>query len=483
MALLGAILVNPRAYERVSPFLKPEHFCLAEHRRIYENCAQLVESGQLADVVTMKSHFDNTGVLEQVGGPGYLNKLVDCAVTVINAGEYGRLVYELHLRREYIAAGEDIVNWAYGHLDERGPAPPGEVLEKIDSLRWRAVGSKLEGLEKYAFCDIHLVKTPPVDPLLGGWLHRQSRAFVSGAKKSGKSFLTMELMRAVGAGERLLHWAGSGKPVPVLYVDGELGVAEFQARQKCFLERYDGDRRRLGLGVGLHFDIFPIPPIDTQAGQQMVLNAAEQIGAGLVILDNWTALTDETLSDDTTTKAIRPLLNELMRRRIGSISVVHAGHDETRPVGSYAQGALMTSLLHLTRDPDAPANECRGMVTWQNTRSARPNDPDYRDFAYELDAESSAFVEQGGGQQRRRQPQNAEVRWALEQIDQCLFNYGVVLAGCAIRPPGTSAVTRKQLTEWFRRRGEGTDADYAKLIKKLLIDGFLARDGDYLWRC
>ena len=324
MALLGAILVNQRAYERVSPFLKPEHFCLAEHRRIYENCAQLVESGQLADVVTMKSHLDNTGVLEQVGGPGYLNKLVDCAVTVINAGEYGRLVYELHLRREYIAAGEDIVNWAYGHLDERGPAPPGEVLEKIDSLRWRAVGSKLEGLEKYAFCDIHLVKTPPVDPLLGGWLHRQSRAFVSGAKKSGKSFLTMELMRAVGAGERLLHWAGSGKPVPVLYVDGELGVAEFQARQKCFLERYDGDRRRLGLGVGLHFDIFPIPPIDTQAGQQMVLNAAEQIGAGLVILDNWTALTDETLSDDTTTKAIRPLLNELMRRRIGSIKIGRA---------------------------------------------------------------------------------------------------------------------------------------------------------------
>ena len=58
-----------------------------------------------------------------------------------------------------------------------------------------------------------------------------------------------------------------------------------------------------------------------------------------------------------------------------------------------------------------------------------------------------------------------------------------VLAGCAIRPPGTSAVTRQQLTEWFRRRGEGTDQDYAKLIKKLLIDGFLARDGDYLWRC
>ena len=58
MALLGAILVNPRAYERVADFLRPEHFALAEHRRIFDGVRRLADQGKLADAVTMKSYLD-----------------------------------------------------------------------------------------------------------------------------------------------------------------------------------------------------------------------------------------------------------------------------------------------------------------------------------------------------------------------------------------------------------------------------------------
>ena len=49
-ALLGALLINNDAFDRVSDFLKPEHFCEELHRRIFETCAQLIRLGKLATV-------------------------------------------------------------------------------------------------------------------------------------------------------------------------------------------------------------------------------------------------------------------------------------------------------------------------------------------------------------------------------------------------------------------------------------------------
>ena len=54
-ALLGAILSNNRAYERVSEFLAPEHFVDPIHGRIYQTIVRRIEAGQLADAVTMKA--------------------------------------------------------------------------------------------------------------------------------------------------------------------------------------------------------------------------------------------------------------------------------------------------------------------------------------------------------------------------------------------------------------------------------------------
>jgi replicative DNA helicase len=120
MALLGAILLNNRAFERVSDFLRPEHFVLSEHTRIYDACMRTIERGQIADPVTLKGLFEQDEALAQVGGVDYLARLAECAATPINAGEYGRLVYDLFVRRELIALGEDVVNRAYSsEIEER----------------------------------------------------------------------------------------------------------------------------------------------------------------------------------------------------------------------------------------------------------------------------------------------------------------------------------------------------------------------------
>ncbi len=113
-ALLGALLANNRAYERVSEFLVPEHFADPIHGRIYQAIARRVEAGQLADAVTLKAEFEHSGVLEEVGGTAYLAQLLTAMVGIINAGEYGRAIHDAWLRRQLIDIGETVVNNAFG---------------------------------------------------------------------------------------------------------------------------------------------------------------------------------------------------------------------------------------------------------------------------------------------------------------------------------------------------------------------------------
>jgi replicative DNA helicase len=130
MALIGAVLVNNRAYERVAEFLRPDHFALAEHRRIFAACQRLIEKGQIADPVTLRAYFDQDEALADIGGTSYLMRLADAAVTVIHTGEYGRLIHDLALRRELIQLGEDVVNRAYEAELEDTAQTQIEIAEK-----------------------------------------------------------------------------------------------------------------------------------------------------------------------------------------------------------------------------------------------------------------------------------------------------------------------------------------------------------------
>lgn len=112
-ALLGAILVNNEACQRVSGFLLPEHFFEDVHGRIYEAIVKLVNDNRTADPVKLKPYFEGDEALEDVGGASYIVRLAASAATIINAEDYGRTIYDLALRRELIGIGEDVVLTAY----------------------------------------------------------------------------------------------------------------------------------------------------------------------------------------------------------------------------------------------------------------------------------------------------------------------------------------------------------------------------------
>jgi replicative DNA helicase len=112
-ALLGAILANNDAADRVTAFLGPEHFSEAVHARIYEAATTLIRMGKLASAVTLKTHFESDQSLKEIGGPVYLARLAASATTIINAEEYGRTIFELAQRRKLISLGIDVVNEAF----------------------------------------------------------------------------------------------------------------------------------------------------------------------------------------------------------------------------------------------------------------------------------------------------------------------------------------------------------------------------------
>jgi replicative DNA helicase len=115
MALLGAILANNLVFDKVNEFLRPDHFADTLHGRIYEAAGKLIERGQIANALTLKSLFDQDPALLEHGGAQYLARLAASVITIINAEDYGRAIHDLHLRRQLIDLGEEMVNTAHAH--------------------------------------------------------------------------------------------------------------------------------------------------------------------------------------------------------------------------------------------------------------------------------------------------------------------------------------------------------------------------------
>jgi len=129
-ALLGALLINNDAYDRVSDFLKPEHFFEPLHAKIYEILAKLVASGKLADPVTIKPFIPAEEKIGAMTVFEYVVRLAAEAVTIINAADYGHIIYDLYTRRSLINLGEEIVNTAYEAPVDLVPAQQIEEAEK-----------------------------------------------------------------------------------------------------------------------------------------------------------------------------------------------------------------------------------------------------------------------------------------------------------------------------------------------------------------
>ncbi len=134
-ALLGAILVNNEALDRVSGFLDAHHYFDPLHASIHETIAKLIHAGKQATPITLKTFFENAEPVGDLTVGQYLGRLAASATTIINARDYGRTVYDLAVRRNLILIGEDMVNTAFDSPVDFAPTEQIEDAEnKLFSL-------------------------------------------------------------------------------------------------------------------------------------------------------------------------------------------------------------------------------------------------------------------------------------------------------------------------------------------------------------
>ncbi len=98
-AVLGAIMVNNRAYADVRELIRPEHFYEPVHGRIFAAMARMISDGRVADPVTMKAEFAQDRDLSQVDGSQYLANITRAAVSVMDAPSYATVIRDCCHRR------------------------------------------------------------------------------------------------------------------------------------------------------------------------------------------------------------------------------------------------------------------------------------------------------------------------------------------------------------------------------------------------
>ena len=269
MALLGALLANNKAYERISEFLSPEHFVDPVHGRIYQAIVRRVEAGQLADAVTLKAEFEHSGLLDEVGGTKYFAELLTSMVGIINAGEYGRAVHDAWLRRQLIDIGEVVVNNAFGaeaELDGR------QQIELAESALFRlatqggndggfvtferALTDAILGAERAFRRSGHVsglsTGLRDLDKKTGG-LHPSDLMILAGRPGMGKTALATRI--AFGAARTALAEA-KGKAPAVLVFSLEMSTEQLATRLLAEEARVSADRIRRGEIGQRDFDRF-----------------------------------------------------------------------------------------------------------------------------------------------------------------------------------------------------------------------------------
>ena len=113
MSILGGILIDNDAINRVLEILLPEDFYRESHRKIFQAMMRLSDQREPSDLITMTDILRKQGELEEVGGAAYLATLVDYVPTAANISYYCKIVKEKAVNRKLISVATEIVTRGY----------------------------------------------------------------------------------------------------------------------------------------------------------------------------------------------------------------------------------------------------------------------------------------------------------------------------------------------------------------------------------
>lgn len=112
-SVLGGLLLDNSAWDRVGDLLNDDDFYRYEHKLIYSGIKVLVNAGKPADVITVFEHMQSQGKAEEVGGLAYLNALAQYVPSASNIRRYAEIVRDRSLLRKLVSASDEIATNAF----------------------------------------------------------------------------------------------------------------------------------------------------------------------------------------------------------------------------------------------------------------------------------------------------------------------------------------------------------------------------------
>src|SRR5690348_13893993 len=255
-SLLGALLIDNQAFDRVADVVSLDDFYRDDHRRIWKHIAKLIELARPADVVTVAESIEASEDKDKTGGPTYLAALAQNTPSSLNVRRYAELVRERAVQRKLAQVATEIAETALAPtgkdvsqlLDEAeskifqiaesgarkdqgliGMSPIlARVYERIDHLHNQDNPSDVTGVPTgFTDLDIRTAGLQPGDLII-----------IAGRPSMGKTAFALNIAEHVA-----MHPSVS---LPVAIFSMEMGASQLAMRMLSSLGKVDAHKLRTG---------------------------------------------------------------------------------------------------------------------------------------------------------------------------------------------------------------------------------------------
>jgi replicative DNA helicase len=308
-SVLGGLLLEATALDKITDLVQPDDFYRQEHRLIFRQIVRLSEQAKPVDVITVAEALEIAGELDKVGGLPYLGGLAQNVPSAANIRRYGEIVRERSIMRKLAEVGSDIASSAYnptgrdaaqlldeaeskvfeiaeaGSKGKQGflPMPPllTQVVERIETLYARDNTSDVTGIAT-GFTDL--------DRKTSG-LHPGDLVIIAGRPSMGKTALAINIAENVAMDSKLpvaIFSMEMGATQLVMRMIGSVGKLNQQDLRTGKLQ--DDDWGRLTQALGKLNDA-PIYIDESAALSSLDLRARsrrlhrQNNGLGLIVVD------------------------------------------------------------------------------------------------------------------------------------------------------------------------------------------------------
>jgi len=156
-SVLGGLLLDNTAWDKIADMIGESDFYRADHRLIYRHVSKLIGNSRPADVITVSESLESTRELDGIGGLAYLGALAQNTPTAANIRRYAEIVRERAVMRKLAEVGTEIAETAYNPMGKEA----GQLLDEAESKVFAISEEGARG--KQGFMDMQPLLTQVVE--------------------------------------------------------------------------------------------------------------------------------------------------------------------------------------------------------------------------------------------------------------------------------------------------------------------------------